>query len=122
MNLSMFADYRIVVNDELCTKPMMEQYRFPRSKKKRIRAKWRKRKGNWRPTGELDHYAYVDDEKRVVFLSTRAEEELRRRFLAPDLPSVVYPPQLLIDPEVASGWDVVSPFRNPAGFLYLPPT
>ncbi len=28
---------------------LVEQYRFPKSKKKRIRVKWAKRPANWRP-------------------------------------------------------------------------
>ena len=38
----------IVVPEEYVTWPA--QYRFPRSKKKRIQKKWRKNKQNYRPT------------------------------------------------------------------------
>lgn len=35
--------------DIIETDMLEEQYRFPRSKKRRIRNKWKKNKNNWRP-------------------------------------------------------------------------
>jgi hypothetical protein len=35
-----------------------EQFRFPRSKKKRIRTKWEKRSENWRAV-PLDHFIQI---------------------------------------------------------------
>lgn len=39
---------KIVVNDMFCIKDEWRQYKFPKSKKSRIRKKWAKRSINWR--------------------------------------------------------------------------
>lgn len=43
-----FLSPRLVFTDAL-----VEQYRFPRSKKRRIREKWAKKRGNWRPSTKV---------------------------------------------------------------------
>lgn len=40
---------KVVANDLVTEYRTIVQYRFPRSKKKRIRKKWRKRRENFRP-------------------------------------------------------------------------
>ena len=43
-SIYLLADARIVVSPMMCDR---KQIRFPRSKKRRIQKKWRKRPGNW---------------------------------------------------------------------------
>lgn len=42
------STYKIAVNEAVCKSFERIQYRFPKSKKKRIRKKWRKDKTNFR--------------------------------------------------------------------------
>lgn len=43
-NLNGFGAFNLIASSA-----MIEQFRFPRSGKKRIRNKWQKREANWRP-------------------------------------------------------------------------
>jgi hypothetical protein len=52
---------------------LVEQYRFPRSKKKRIRAKWAKRDGNWRPLTKV----LMDRETGTIYAHPTMEPHLR---------------------------------------------
>jgi hypothetical protein len=45
---------------ELC----VEQYRFPKTRKRRIRAKWAKRPANWRPARR----GYLDTAHNVLYV------------------------------------------------------
>lgn len=54
---------------------MMEQFRFPRSKGKRLRKKWRKDRRNWRPMRSALH----DVERGVVYAHPVVVERLRRQ-------------------------------------------
>lgn len=40
--------HNIIVNDLLCVKKELKQYRFPKSKKKRVKRKWAKMRHNFR--------------------------------------------------------------------------
>lgn len=43
-----FQGFHFFVRDWICISHEWKQYRFPKSKKKRIRNKWRKRNNNFR--------------------------------------------------------------------------
>lgn len=63
----MYLGMRIVENKWLTPQLERKQFRFPKSKKKRIRAKWAKRRENWK-TIEKDVF-YVKD--NTIFLSSK---------------------------------------------------
>ena len=56
--------HTIEVNDFLCCRPEKIQYRFPKSKKTRIREKWRKQLRNFKTVE--NHYAYKVDNRIIV--------------------------------------------------------
>lgn len=62
----------VYMNDHICIKNEMRQYRFPKSKKRRIRKKWSKREINFRP--QEVHYVYKMKDR--VVMSTKAIEQL----------------------------------------------
>lgn len=77
--------YRYFANDpymmstgvRVITDPAMtEQYRFPRSKSKRIRLKWKKDKRNYRPA----RHAMVDNRRGVIYCHPSVAEAMRRQF------------------------------------------
>jgi len=39
---------RVIINDDMCIRNELKQYKFPKSRKKRIRKKWSKRMVNYR--------------------------------------------------------------------------
>ena len=54
----------VIVNNTLCVATELKQYRFPKSKKVRIRKKWKKRSTNYRPA--VVHRMYVIGDKLIV--------------------------------------------------------
>jgi hypothetical protein len=53
-----------------------KQFRFPRSKKKRIRIKWQKRPSNYKPI--FLEQALVDQRNKTITCTSRMAEKLRR--------------------------------------------
>ena len=43
-----WTDWRVIINDDLCIGTVLKQFRFPRTKKKRIIKKWGKKRENCR--------------------------------------------------------------------------
>jgi hypothetical protein len=76
-------DYNIVpifVNDLLCIRKELVQVKFPKSKKKRIRNKWKKRNCNF---GLKDmHFMVKFDNK--VYVSSKMYEKLQYKIPYPD--------------------------------------
>lgn len=54
---------------------MVEQFRFPRSKRKRIQAKWKKSPLNFRPA----RYANVDNLRGIIYCHPAVAAEMRRQ-------------------------------------------
>lgn len=54
---------------------MVEQFRFPRSKRKRIRNKWRKRSSNFRPS----RHALVNQRRGHIYCHPTTYEEIKRQ-------------------------------------------
>lgn len=59
-----FSGYTIEINDFLCCRPEQIQYRFPKSKKIRIKKKWRKQLRNFKTVEK--HYTYKVDNRIIV--------------------------------------------------------
>lgn len=59
--------FQIFINDEACIKQELKQFRFPKSKKYRIRNKWSKRKSNFKI--ELVHRIIKAD--NILFVSNK---------------------------------------------------
>ena len=55
---------------------MVEQFRFPRSKSKRIKNKWQKKPTNFRPA----KHTLMDQRRGIVYCHPAVAEELRRQF------------------------------------------
>lgn len=53
------------------------QFRFPRSKKKRIRRKWARRIQNYKPT--LEYLAYFDEARRCYYMHPEALAQFRKQ-------------------------------------------
>ncbi len=66
--------YRLRVNDFLCIQHDYVQYRFPKSKKKRIRLKWFKNRDNWR-TETVDKVFCIGNE---MLVSSKIFEKLKQ--------------------------------------------
>lgn len=65
---------KIIKNDLLCKRDKRIQYRFPKSRKKRIRKKWSKREAN---------YKYVPDDivlkaANILYMSRRVFNKLQK--------------------------------------------
>lgn len=64
---------------KIITDPLMvEQFRFPRSKGKRIKLKWKKRPANFRPA----KHTLMDQQRGLVYCHPAVAEELRRQLRA----------------------------------------
>ena len=72
-NLFPFDGMQVVVNDLVCVTNEWKQYRFPKSKKKRIRKKWAKKAFNYKVL-EL-HKAIQFDGK--LYVSKKTFEQLK---------------------------------------------
>ena len=62
-------------------RPVYRQVRFPRTKKRRIRRKWEKDRGNWEFV-EYERFAYAVNMglgKQYLYMDTKTAEDLRRR-------------------------------------------
>lgn len=70
----------VFVNDMACISKEWKQYRFPKSKKKRIRKKWSKQGKNFRM--QDIHRMIVMKEERKVFVSQKVYDKLRERWQA----------------------------------------
>ncbi len=78
---TLFGTVELLPNP-IVTPAMREQFRFPRSKKKRIRKKWRKRRENWRamsvayrlPGGQLIMHPSVYAQLQVELDRRRVEK------------------------------------------------
>jgi hypothetical protein len=67
------AGFKIFINNS----PIgHKQFRFPRSKKKRIRKKWSKRPQNYKPV--YIEGVLMDQVRRVVYCTSAAAEALRK--------------------------------------------
>jgi hypothetical protein len=66
------GDIRIVVNDLTCITYESKQFRFPKSKKVRIRNKWKKRRENYRV--EKVHRAIKIND--TMFVSSKIYEQI----------------------------------------------
>lgn len=70
----------VFVNDMACISKECKQYRFPKSKKKRIRKKWSKQRKNFRI--QDIHRMIVMKEERKVFVSQKMYDKLKERWQA----------------------------------------
>jgi len=70
----------VFVNDMACISKEWKQYRFPKSKKKRIRKKWSKRSKNFRMQ-DVHRMIVMKDERRV-FVSQKMYDKLKERWQA----------------------------------------
>ena len=68
-SLDRFGAMRVVVDPE-----MIEQFRKPRSKSKRIQKKWRKDPNNYNPA----RYTLVDQRLGIIYCHPVLAQELRR--------------------------------------------
>lgn len=68
-----FGGMPVIVNDFACISQEWKQYRFPKSKKKRIRKKWAKQSRYYRM--QDIHRAFKVDGKLIV--STKVFEQLK---------------------------------------------
>lgn len=75
-----FSPRSVVINDHVCLSLQWKQYRFPVSKKKRIRRKWAKQLKNYR--NHVVHKIYEADGK--VFVSSTVFEILRENCMSAD--------------------------------------
>lgn len=66
--------FDVIVNDLVCIQHECKQYKFPKSKKKRIREKWGKRQSNYRV--QKVHKVYYIQGRIVV--STKVFEKLMK--------------------------------------------
>jgi len=73
-----FYGMPIVINDYVGNKSEFRQFRFPRSKKKRIRKKWAKNRANWKLFHWQDAEAYIFANETVIMNST-AYAALKKR-------------------------------------------
>jgi len=55
-----------------------QQYRFPRSKRRRMQKKWAKKASNWKNHTGI----HIDAERRIIYCSADKERELRQRINA----------------------------------------
>lgn len=69
---------QIIVNDTICIKREYRQFRFPKSKKKRIRKKWAKRKENYKEFEQ--HFSLLDKLNRVLFVSSKHYQEILDKY------------------------------------------
>lgn len=70
----------VLVNDVACISKEWKQYRFPKSKKKRIRKKWSKQSNNFRMQDV--HIMIMMKEERKVFVSQKTYDKLKDRWQA----------------------------------------
>ena len=70
----------VFVNDMACISKEWKQYKFPKSKKKRIRRKWSKRTENFKM--QDIHRIIVIKEERKVFVSQKMYDKLKERWQA----------------------------------------
>lgn len=69
---------KVVINDMACIYTEYKQFRFPKSKKKRIRKKWSKRARNWKTYTR--RRVLIIRERNLMFVST--EDFMRLKELA----------------------------------------
>lgn len=74
-----FSGIRIIA-DPYLPKTRLEQFRFPRSKKVRIRKKWRKNPANWRDVDATGDIYWMDESALVA---PELWEKLKARFMEP---------------------------------------
>ena len=66
---------QLVINDATCVKKEKIQFRFPKSKKKRIRKKWAKRDTNFKTIEKHVCYKIPND---VLVISSKIYNELEK--------------------------------------------
>jgi hypothetical protein len=76
LNLATFYRSSIYIDDTLGRKFTREQYRFPRSKRKRIRRKWQKDRRNYRVTWTARPVVYMVG--RSLVMNTVAFEKIKK--------------------------------------------
>ena len=64
------------ISDNLCKKPITEFFRKPRTMKKRIIKKWKKRSCNWKVT-RFEHTFYHDKIHNIIFMSKEGFEKFK---------------------------------------------
>lgn len=70
-----YNNITIIVNDLLCIRKEFVQIKFPKSKKKRIRNKWKKRSINF---GVKDVH-YIFSVNNQIFVSSKIYERLQKK-------------------------------------------
>jgi hypothetical protein len=70
------AGYKIWIQDRPISQ---EQFRFPRTKRRRIRRKWEKRPANFRPV--FLKTPLLDEARRIIICNARHAEMLRRELM-----------------------------------------
>lgn len=68
------ADLKMNGMEVLTSKFLTVQFRFPRTKNRRIRKKWTKRAENFKPSDRV----YADTARRVVYMHPAMAQKLRQ--------------------------------------------
>lgn len=68
---------KIMINDNLCIERKFVQVKFPKSKKKRIRKKWRKNRGNYQ---WVENHNLIKIGNDMAMVSTKQYRQLEQEF------------------------------------------
>lgn len=68
------GQFQVITNDNLCIKKEFKQYKFPKSKKRRIRKKWSKRNFNYKLVE--NHYAF--EVNGNLYMSTQMRDAMMK--------------------------------------------
>lgn len=72
ISLIPLGQFEVITNDNLCIKKEYAQYRFPKSRNKRIRRKWSKRNINYKIIDK--HYVWRIENK--IYMSTKMRDKM----------------------------------------------
>lgn len=73
--------WNVIVNDLLCVSKELKQFRFPRSRKKRIRNKWSMRKCNFR----MEDVYYMRRIGNTLYVSRKHMDAIRSFYIKPQI-------------------------------------
>ena len=75
----LYNGIEIIVNDSVCRKNVREFFNYPRTRKKRIIKKWKKRECNWRDKKDaFEHRCFHLKEQNIMLVSTDTLKALQR--------------------------------------------
>ncbi len=66
---------KVVINDQICIEHIQKQFRYPKSKKIRIKNKWKKQKRNFREI-EKHRMFKIND---ILMISSKVMEALKKK-------------------------------------------